>query len=298
VIGFARGLSRQVLLNAELALTMAHRKQVQLLEYRPHDRTVAAVTRQRQAGREMTRAAGDDRLVVFETRVAPVGRPESDGGWVRLEAGIRVGADDEPSAIALGDLAVGDRRMIEFWLAGQLASVIDRSPPGLRLSIPVSAEAQRARSFAQRLFPLIEADRILPQRLVVEIELMALIRDLGPQLGAEGETSGPVEAAQRFGREASAMQLAVAVTEFDGGWNSWKALRDVPANYVIPAAEIVQRAGDGDYAAIRALAVMAADAEDRGIDMIMPGVTNQLSDRALTQIGFAYRERGGQNLTV
>ncbi|MDH3295795.1 MAG: hypothetical protein OER95_15865, partial [Acidimicrobiia bacterium] len=189
--GVARGLSREVWINAEQALARAYKQRIPVAEYRQTDHLVdppirlsdrhddppirvsdrhddrpeAALTTYPNRGEAETidhvtmvssNRPTDDRLVVLSRRLEPVNRPEPIWHWLRLIPGLRTRPGQLATAIQLNGLAVGERALIEIWLANQVADLFAQASTKLRLSIPLSIEACQARSFAQRIFPLLE----------------------------------------------------------------------------------------------------------------------------------------------
>ena len=101
---------------------------------------------------------------------------------------------------------------------------------------------------------------------------------------------GTQPSVRRFVEDAAAMDVAVVISNFAGGWTSWRAVDDLPIGYIKPDPDIVLHAGAGDDGAIRALVLLGTDADSRGIELIVPDVETGLSAHALAQIGFAHQE--------
>jgi EAL domain-containing protein (putative c-di-GMP-specific phosphodiesterase class I) len=95
---------------------------------------------------------------------------------------------------------------------------------------------------------------------------------------------------KRFIRDAAAVNIGVAVTGFNGGWSAWYNLGDLPVDHLMPSPEMMFQAAVGDNGAIRSLVLLAAEADDRGIELVAPRVDAGLSVHAMTQLGFAYSE--------
>ncbi len=306
ISGAARGLTKQVWPNAEAALMNAYRRRLSFVEHRggnaepmagAHRPTVAAPARRQlepEGANGSNRAADDERLVVLSHRLQPVDRPEPEWLWLRLEPGLQTNAGSAAHTIDPGDLNPSERAMLEIWLANQIGPIFAEASTQLRLTIPITAEAGRARSFAQRIFPILEQHRIPPSRLVVEIDDVALVAE--QPTDEEAALNGTQPSARRFVEDAAAMDVSVVIGNFDGGWISWRAVQDLPIDYLKPPPELVRRAGAGDDEALRSLHIIGADAERRGIELIVPDVATALSPRDLAQVGFSYRE--GETATV
>ena len=310
VTGVARGLSYDVWVNAEQALAKAYKQQIPVAEFQLSDRVRRETfpidhhnddSRRNRSEEPTTKStnqststvssdamAGDDRLVVLSRRIEPVNRPEPIWHWLRLIPGLRTDSERQPSTIELNKLAIRDQALIEAWLANQVAELFAAASSQLRLSIPLSAEACRSRSFAQRIFPLLERYKVPPSRLVVEIDMSVISR--ADSLLGDNPLPPTAPSVQRFIRDAAAVNVGVAVTGFNGGWNAWYNLRDLPIDYLIPSPEMIYQAGRGDHGPIRALVMLASEADKRGIELIAPETKSDLSEHALTQLGFTYGE--------
>ena len=313
--GMARGLSREAWVNAEQALARAYKQRIPVAEYESwepvpgHDRAdetfdsapilargiddpsasaAAAADTVSSSASIAGDMPADDRLVVLSRRIEPVDRPEPIWHWLRLMPGLRPHPSDEPTPIQLAALGVADQALIEVWLANQVVGLFAEASAQLRVSIPLSAEACRSRSFAQRIFPLLEQFRLPPSRLVVEIDMSAVARHDATTPRALVSPSAP--SVERFIRDAAAVNVAVAITGFNGGWSAWYNLADLPVDYLVPSPEMMYQAGQGDHGAIRSLVLLAAEADERGIELIAPAFDSGLSVHALTQIGFSYGE--------
>lgn len=310
VSGAARGLTRQVWLNAEAALAKAHRRQLSFVEHRWTDVEPPAIPERTQAiaatatkfdrrtaaeksgdGR-VTGSADDDRLVIMSHRLEPVDRPEPEWVWLRLEPGLQPLSHDIARVIDRSSLRAAEQAMLEVWLANQIGPLFAEASTQLRLTIPITAEAARARSFAQRIFPILERHRIPPSRLVLEVDDAALAADQASDHVSDDEMviNATQPSVRRFVEDAAAMDVAVVVSNFRGGWASWRSIDGLPIRYVKPLPELVHHAGAEDDGAIRALVLIGADAESRGVELIVPDVETELSAHALAQIGFAYHE--------
>ena len=286
VVGAASGLSRQVWLNAELALARAIQRRLPFAEF-----SSDAEAPTRRAGQDPTidiaTAADDNRLTTLAHRLEPVGRPEPEWYWLRLVPSLRL-RDGAISPIDLDTLALRERALLEVWLANQIGDLFGQTSEQLRVSIPVTGEAARSRSFAHRIFPLIERHRIPPTRLVLEIDGRALRREsLEPSETDGGERIPPI---RRFILDATSMDVAVAITNFDGSWYAWRNIAELPIDYVKPPVDLLLHAGLGDEGAIRVLVSLGSDADARGIELIVPNGECDLSDEALSQLGFSYYE--------
>jgi hypothetical protein len=122
---------------------------------------------------------------------------------------------------------------------------------------------------------------------VVEIDMPVISRT--DSLLPEGLPSS-APSVERFIRDAAAVNVGVAVTGFNGGWNAWYNLGDLPVDYLIPSPEMIIQAGRGDHGAIRALVLLASEADERGIELIAPDADSDVSEHALAQLGFTYGE--------
>lgn len=299
ISGAARGLTQQVWLNAEAALAKAYKRQLSFVEYRGRDvESLSIADHPAIAGpaeREVHRgqsngligAADDDRLVVLAHRLEPVDRPEPEWLWLRLEPGLQPLSSSSPQPIDLEALDSSERAMLEVWLAGQIGRLFAGASAQLRITLPITAEAGRARSFAQRIFPLLEHHRIPPSRLVLEIDIAALTAE--PEIDAD-HSNGSQPSVRRFVEDAASMDVSVVVSRFDGGWTSWKAVSDLPIGYIAPLPALFRHAGAGDEDAIRSLGYIGEDADDRGIELIVPDVDTELSPGFLAGLGFSYQE--------
>ncbi len=301
--GVARGLSREVWLNAEQALARAYKQRIPLVEHQPTDgkpnllaesagdatgQAAPGLQRSQRSPGMTTSPMDDDRLVVLGRRLEPVDRPEPVWHWLRLLPGLRTDGLEPPTVVDTAKLRVDEQALLEVWLASQVAGLFADATTQLRVSIPLSAEALRARSFAQRIFPLLERHRVPPSRLVAEIDMSVITRSDSLTLDSNPEASAP--SVERFVSDAASVNVEVAVSGFDGGWGAWYNLGDLPIKYVIPSSTMMFQAGQGDEGAIRSLVLLAAEAEQRGLELIAPRIDGGLSVHALAQIGFSYGE--------
>lgn len=299
ISGAARGLTQQVWLNAEAALAKAHKRQLSFVEHSGPgvdllsvaDRRATVEPADRVAGRDGTGALtdtdDDERLVVMCHRIEPVGRPEPAWLWLRLAPGLQPSADSAAQPIDLDDLNASERAMLEVWLAGRIGPLFADTNAQLRVTLPITAEAARARSFAQRIFPLLEHHRIPPTRVVLEIDTAALTAEPGRDDEASYRSQ---PSTRRFIEDAAAVNVSVVVTNFDGGWAAWRSIHKLPISYISPPAELFRHADTGDAEAIRSLDFIGADADDRGIELIVPDVDTDLSPELLAGLGFSYQQ--------
>ncbi len=299
ISGAARGLTQQVWLNAEAALARAHKRRLSFVEHSgpgvaslsiADRRTIAAPADRRaemDGSNGLIDADDDDRLVVMCHRIEPVARPEPEWLWLRLEPGLQPRAESVVQPIDLDNLNSSERAMLEVWLAGQISTLFTDISAQLRVTLPITAEATRARSFAQRIFPVLEQHRIPPSRLVLEIDVAALVAEPGND---DETNNGSQPSVRRFIDDAAMMDVAVVVTNFDGGWGSWRAIHGLPISYVAPPADLFRHAGAGEDDAIRSLGFVGADADHRGIELIVPDVETKLSPQFLAGLGFSYQE--------
>ncbi len=267
VTGVANGLTRHVWLNAEAAL----------------------ITARQTPDPAPTEDGDQDRLILMAHRLEPVDRPEPEWLWLRLTPGLRsTDGGDSATPVDQTGMASPERAALENWLADHLGDLFAETSDQLRVSLPITSEAGRSRSFAQRIFRILERHRIPPSRLVLEIEAAALIADGGFE--ADSTATGSQPSVRRFVQDALAMNVAVTVSDFDGGWASWHAIQDLPITYLKPWPDLVNQAGVGDVGAVRALTLLCSDAERRGIELIVPDTISAIPPAKLSRIGFAYEE--------
>ncbi len=295
ISGAARGLTRAVWSNAEAALAEAAEKRLSFVEHNSspgpsllHRRSLdrGPLGHGSEIGPE-AEVPDDERLAVLAHRVEPVDRPEPEWLWLRLGPGLDVGPADGLFPIERADLSDAEQAMLEVWLVNQVGPLFAGASAQLRVTVPITAEAARARSFAQRIFPVLERHRIPPSRLVLEIDGQALVAE-ATRSGRDGNGSQP--SIRRFVEDAAAMNVAVVINNFDGGWAAWRAIDDLPVGYIKPLPELLHHAGLRDDGAIRLLGLIGIDADNRGIELIVPAVETALSPRDLALFGFAYQE--------
>jgi len=300
ISGAARGLTQEVWLNAEAALAKAHKRQLSFVEHRGGVDSPSIADRraladpaegvpEHEPANGLIGADDDERLVVLSHRLEPVGRPTPEWLWLRLEPGLQPLSDGSVHTINLDDLTSSERAMLEIWLAGQIGPLFSGTSAQLRVTLPITAEAGRARSFAQRIFPVLEQHRIPPSRLVLEIDAGALVTE--PDAHPDAETAkGSQPSVRRFVDDAASMDVSVVVANFDGGWASWRAIQDLSIEYIKPPADLFRHAAAGDGDAIRTLDFLGADADDRGFELIVPDVGTELAPEFLSGLGFSYQE--------
>lgn len=281
-VGVAEGWTAEVWTNAEIALQTAKDDRLPVVDYRAVDSMTRRRLRAGPVVEPVPPPRAESEPLLIEQQIDPVGRPEPAWLWLRLSAGLTVGG--ETRDVERLDTADGQPQLVEQWIIEQACRRLAKADRQMRISVPVSAEAARARSLAQHLFPLIERHRVPPSRLVFEIayETMA---------AADRDFAGrPGDPVARFIHEIAGLGSSVVVTGFAGGWMAWTRLRALEVSYLRPAVDLIQAAARGDSVALRSLSSMAANADDSGQELIAPWIAVEHGTVPLAELGFAYQE--------
>ncbi len=282
VVGVAEGWTAEVWTNAETALQTAKNNGLPVVDYRTVDPATRRRLRSNSGHDPAARAMIENDPILIQQRIDPVGRPEPAWLWLRVSAEVAIG--DGTRQREAPEVADRESQLVEQWVMEQACGRLATADSQMRISVPVSAEAARARSLAQHLFPLIEQHRVPPSRLVFEIAYDTIADDDQGSFGRPGDPVG------RFVHEIAGLGSSVAVTGFTGGWMAWTRLRALEVRYLQPAVDLVQAADRGDRIALRSLSAMTANADDAGLELIAPWIESQSAGTLpLAELGFAYQ---------
>lgn len=283
MVGVAEGWTAQVWMNAEIAMETAKNTGQPVVDYRTLDPVTRRPPRTGSPADPAQSGPVEDKPCLVAQRIDPIGRPKPAWLWLRLSAELTIGHGPRPYE----ERAMADRvsQLVEQWIIDQACRRLATADRQIRISVPVSAEAARARSVAQHLFPLIEQHRVPTSRLVFEISYETVASADRAHVGRPGD---PVA---RFVDEITGLGSSVVITGFTGGWTAWTRLANIEVSYLRPAVGVMRAAARGDSIALRLLSSMAANADDAGLELIAPWVPAEHGTLPLAEFGFGYQER-------
>lgn len=272
LVGVASGSSSQTWVDATTALDVATADGGvgQVIEYEASDPRFADLRRRTEDARKITEALDDVALIPMAYRIDLASGGDRDWSWLRLTAGL----DDLP-LLSASELPAGPARRLEKWLIEQAGTTMNEAGGMLRVTVPVAREIETGRAFAQRLFPLLERQRIPPSRIVFELTESVLL-----DAGVRG---------WEFIRQVDKIGSSVVLSDCQGGWRTWRATEDLPIGYIKPDLQLTHHAASGTQAARRIIATMAKNAADQDRELLAPPVG--ISEEILADLGFAYLER-------
>lgn len=276
-IGAASGTTGRVWTNASTALDVAGAStdSPAVAVFDEGDPRFAALIRRQRIDDKIATAVAASSLQLAADRIELVSGGHGSGEWLRLASYLDV--SDQPELSGVIDTATlpnGLGRRVESWLVERAGGLIKNSE-GLRLTLPLDSEAAGGRGFAERLFPILEQQRIPPSRLLFEVSESTLT-----DAGARGWT---------FARQVQNIGAGLILTGCEAGWVTDQAMEKLEIAYLRPDPTLVNQAANGNQRARRILGALASNADDAELEMIAPSLGT--AGGVLADLGFTYAER-------
>lgn len=277
IVGAGSGTTDRVWTEASTALDVAEvsSDSPAVAVFDEGDPRFAALTRRQRIDDRITAALAAGSLQLAADQIELVNGGQGSGEWLRLASYLE--ASDQPELsgiIETANLPNGLGRRVESWLVERAGGLIKRSDR-LRLTLPLDCEAAGGRGFAERLFPLLEQQRIPPSRLLFEVSESTLT-----DAGARGWT---------FARQVQNVGAGLVLTGCEAGWVTDGAIDKLEIAYLRPDPTLVGQAANGNQRARRILDALASNAKDEELEMIAPSLGT--AGGVLAELGFTYAER-------
>jgi predicted signal transduction protein with EAL and GGDEF domain len=293
-IGVAAGETARTTVDAETALSVAkaeHHGPGTVVIHDDTDPRMRSIHRRRTLIDRLDRGLDNSTMTTVGRRIESVRGAADDWRWFRISGSLPTtastdGGDGQHRSLRIldsgsvetiefdphDDLAAPAQSRLEDWLIERAGEILTSGDGALRLTVPVGRRVHRGQSFAQRLFAAVERFRLPPSRMLFEV--------------TERDLLSSAEAGQEFVRRLDRIGSGVVVTGCGGGWESLRALDDLPVAHIRPSRSLVGQALAEDRAALSVLAVIVANLVDDDRTLISPVGTNDAG--RLVELGFSY----------
>lgn len=273
MVGVASGFSSRCWVDATTALEVAstHGGIGPVVEYQAEDPRFADLRRRTDEANRITAALDDATLIPMAFRIDLATGGDRDWTWLRLSAGL----DEDHPLPSTSELPAGPGRRLEKWLIEKAGATINSAGGLLRVTVPVAREVETGRAFAQRLFPLLERQRIPPSRILFELTESVLL-----DAGVRG---------WEFVRQVDKIGSSIVLSDCQGGWQTWRSTQDLPISYIKPNLQLTNQAANGTQAARRIITAMAKNAAELDRELVAPPIG--MPEPILADLGFEYLER-------